>query len=184
MLPFFMTRCGKGDMKILETERLILRQFSMNDASFVLQLLNSPPWLEFIGDRGVRTIDDAGQYIAARLIQSYERFGFGLYLIVLKPGGIPIGACGILKREQLADADIGFALLPEYSGKGYAFEAASATVIYARTVLHLPRLAAITMVTNGTSIRLLTKLGLRFERMIKLDDELALFSIDLKKNAL
>ncbi|HEY3403421.1 MAG TPA: GNAT family N-acetyltransferase [Ohtaekwangia sp.] len=167
-------------MKILQTERLILREFTSHDAGFVLELLNTPAWLQFIGDRGVRNLNDAQQYIQNKFISSYQTLGFGLYLIERKPNGVPIGACGLIKREYLEDVDIGFALLPEYINQGYAFEASSAVLNYARS-LKFPRLVAITMVNNTSSIHLLTKLGLTFERMIKVpleDEELKLFKID------
>ena len=161
----------------------MLREFSAADVAFVLELLNTPAWLEFIGDRGVRTLEDAQQYIVNKFIRSYETLGFGLYLLELKPDGKPIGTCGLLKRDVLEDVDIGFALLPEYAGNGYAFEAASEIMKFASEELKLPRLAAITVSHNVNSIKLLSKLGLSFQTMVKIpleDEELKLFLIDLQ----
>ena len=156
---------------LLETERLVLRKISTDDAEFVLELLNQPSFIRFIGDRGVRNLDDAKQYILNRLIASYERNGFGLYLVELKPDGTPIGISGLVKRDALPDADIGFAFLPAYWAKGYAVESAAAVMNYAREVLGLTRIVAITSPDNEASAKLLGKIGLRFERMIKLSED-------------
>ena len=158
-------------MKVLETGRLILRWLSVKDAKFILQLLNEPSFVRFIGDKSVRSIDDARDYILSGPVDSYERFGFGLYLTELKENGVPIGICGLLKRESLKDVDIGFAFLPEFWRKGYAFEAASAVMTYGRKVVGLNRIVAITSPENDASIRVLEKLGLRFERVIKLSED-------------
>ena len=154
-------------MNVLETDRLVLRRLTMDDAELILDLLNQPSFLRYIGDKGVRTLDDARNYILTGPMDSYERFGFGLYLAVLKEDGVPIGICGLLKRESLADVDIGFAFLPRFWSKGYAFEAASAVVAYGRSTLGLDRIVAITAPDNEGSIRVLEKVGLRFERMIR-----------------
>jgi RimJ/RimL family protein N-acetyltransferase len=164
---------------VLETERLILRRFSNDDAEFVLELLNEPSFLINIGDKGVRSIDDALEYIRTGPVASYERFGFGLYLVELKETGASIGLCGLIKREQLTDVDVGFAFLPSFWSKGYAFEAASAVVGYGRDVLGISRIVAITSPDNTGSIRVLEKLGLRLERMVRLfedESELRLFA--------
>lgn len=158
-------------MKILETDRLILRHLSEEDAEFILQLLNEPSWLRFIGDKGVRTLEDARAYILKGPVEMYLRHGFGLYLVELKAEGDSIGLCGLIKRESLEDVDIGFAFLPGYWGKGYAYEAASAVMEYGRTLLGLKRIVAITTADNETSAKLLEKLGLRFEGMLKLPDD-------------
>lgn len=164
-------------MNIIETERLILREFHTGDAGFVFELLNSEGWLKFIGDRGVKTIEDAHHYILNRFIESYRTNGFGAYLVVLKEGKLPIGMCGLIKRQELDDVDIGYALLPQHQGKGYSFEAAANTLAYAKTVLNMHRIVAITNPDNVSSINLLKKLGLSYERMIKLaeKDEVMLF---------
>ena len=158
-------------MIILETERLILRELSTDDAEFVLELLNEPSFLRYIGDKGVRNLDDARQYILNGPVASYERNGFGLYLVELKGGRIPIGISGLVKRETLPDADIGFAFLPAYWSQGYAVESAAAVMNYAREVLGLTRIVAITSLDNEASARLLGKIGLRFERLIKLSED-------------
>lgn len=155
-------------MKVLETDRLILRWVSLEDAEFVLRLLNEPSWLRFIGDKGVRTIDDARAYILKGPVDMYSRLGFGLYLVELKEEGFSIGMCGLIKRDTLEDVDIGFAFLPAYWGKGYAYEAAAAVLAYGEKVLGLNRIVAITSRDNDRSAKLLEKLGLQFEKMLQL----------------
>ena len=157
----------------LETKRLRLRRLSVDDAQFILELLNQPSFIQNIGDRGVRTIDDARSYISNGPVASYERHGFGLYLVELKQSGAAIGICGLLKRDTLEDIDIGYALLPEFWAKGYALESASAVVSDARKGLGLKRILAITNPDNESSIRLLEKIGFRFERMVRLSDDAA-----------
>ena len=152
-------------MTVLETERLILRHFNLDDAPFVLTLLNEPSFLHYIGDKKVRTLDDARQYIINGPRASYERHGFGLYRVELAGSNTPIGMCGLLKRDELPDPDIGFAFLPDYWNKGFAFEAATAVLTHAREQLKLHRVLAIVNPDNDASIKLLEKLGLRFERM-------------------
>lgn len=154
--------------QILETERLALRKFDLGDAEFILQLLNTPTWLQFIGDKNVKSLNDASNYLVNGPIKSYKENGFGLSRVSLKDSDIPIGACGLLKRDGLDEPDIGFALLPEHTGKGYAFEITSATMGYAKTELALTRIAAITDPGNIASINLLKKIGLRFESMLNL----------------
>jgi len=169
-------------MAILETERLVLRRLTADDAGFMLGLLNQPSFIRFIGDRGVRTADDAREYIRAGPAKSYELNGFGMYLVELKEASVPIGICGLLKRETLDDVDVGFAFLPAYWSRGYAFESARAVLSYGKDVLGLKRVVAITSLDNGSSIKLLEKLGLRFERLIRTSDdesELRLFAIDM-----
>ena len=170
-------------MKVLETDRLILRWLSTDDAEFILTILNEPSWLRYIGDRGVRTIEDARDYILKGPVEMYARLGFGFYMVELKEGGIPIGLCGLIKRDFLDDADIGFAFLPKYWAQGYAYESASAVIEYGKAVLGLKRIVAITSSDNHRSGRLLEKLGLRYERMVKFpgeEREVRLFAIDLR----
>ncbi len=155
----------------LETARLALRRMSSNDAEFILRLLNEPSFVRYIGDKGVRTIDDARRYILSGPVESYNRHGFGLYVAELRDDRKPIGICGLLKREWLDDADIGFAFLPQYWSMGYAFEAALATVTHARDTFGLTRLLAITSPDNTASQRLLDKLGFRFERSLRAPGE-------------
>jgi len=157
--------------EVLETDRLILRRLSTDDAAFILELVNDPDWLRFIGDRGVRTLDDARDYIRKGPVDSYARLGFGLFAVERKEGGPPIGICGLVKRDFLEDVDIGFALLPAFRGKGYAHEAARATMSYAREVVGLDRIVAITSPDNDASGRLLEKIGLRFECMIRISPD-------------
>ena len=163
---------------MLETERLILRWLQTSDAAFILELVNEPSWLKYIGDKGVKTLKDAESYIRKGPIEMYERLGFGLYLVEIKESSEPIGICGLIKREMLEDVDLGFAFLPKFWGKRYAFESASATMSYGKNALGLPRIAAITSQGNRPSEKLLEKLGFRFERNVRLsnsDDELKLY---------
>ena len=155
-------------MTVLQTERLSLRRMSLDDAEFIVELLNDPSFLHFIGDKGVRTAEDARQYILSGPMDSYSRHGFGLWLVELKGSHIPIGICGLLKRETLSDVDIGFAFLPPYRSRGYAFESAAAVLNYGRTVLGLRRIVAITDDDNTGSHRVLAKIGMSFDRMIRL----------------
>ena len=169
-------------MTVVETERLTLRRLEVGDAEFILGLLNDPSFLRFIGDKGVRTLDDAREYISSGPIASYERFGFGLYLTARKDDDVPIGICGLLKRDSLMDVDVGFAFLPRFWSKGYALEAASAVMAHGRNVLGLTRIVAITSPDNEASIRLLEKLGMRFESMVRLSadsPEILLFASDV-----
>lgn len=167
-----VTEAGSSaEGRVLETERLVLRRLTVDDAPFMLGLVNEPSWLRFIGDRGVRTLDDARRYLLEGPIAMYERLGFGLYATTLREDeSAPIGICGLVKRDRLEDVDIGFALLPAFWGKGYAHEAASAVMDYARNVVGLRRVVAITSVDNGSSARLLEKIGLRFEKMVRLTE--------------
>lgn len=165
-------------MKILETERLILRRFTLDDAGFILELVNEPSWLRFIGDKGVRTIEDARAYLLKGPLEMYERLGFGLYRVERKADGVPIGMCGLLKRASLDDVDIGFAFLPRFWSQGYAYESAAAVMAYGKAALGLGRILAITTPDNRASIKLLEKIGLRLERMKSLaqgEPEVALF---------
>ncbi len=156
---------------MLETERLILRRLELADAEFILELLSDPSFLRFIGDKGVRTLDHAREYIENGPMASYQRFGFGLFLTARREDGVPIGICGLLKRESLRDVDVGFAFLPRYWSNGYAFESASAVLSYGRKTFGLTRIVAITSPDNTPSICLLEKLGLKFESMIRLSED-------------
>ena len=158
-------------MSVVETERLMLREITTNDAEFLLQLLNEPSFIENIGDRNVRTIDDAGRYALNGPIASYKQHGFGLYLVVLKQTAVPIGICGLVKRDSLPNADIGYAFLPAYWRQGYALEATTAIKQHALAELGHQRLLAIVNPENAGSIRLLEKLGLKFERMVRMSDD-------------
>lgn len=155
-------------MAVLETDRLVLRTFTLDDAPFILELLNDPHFVRFIGDRKVRTLDDARVYIEDRLIRSYETHGYGLYHTARKSDGAAIGMCGLVRRDALETADIGYALLPAFRGAGLAREAAAAVLTFARDSLGLPRLLAIVQPENVESIRLLQSVGMTFERSITL----------------
>ncbi len=157
-------------MYVLQTERLDLRQLKPGDAEFILELLNEPAFLQFIGDKGVRSLGDAREYIMKGPVDSYGRHGFGLYATCLRDR-TPIGICGLVKRDGLADVDIGFAFLSRYRAKGYAVESASAVLAHARRALRLQRIVAITSPDNLGSIAVLEKIGMKFERMIRLDEQ-------------
>ena len=164
---------------ILETARLQLRMLSVDDAEFILRLLNEPSFIRNIGDRGVRTIDDARAYILKGPIASYEKFGFGLWMVETRFESTPIVICGLLKRDVLADVDIGYALLPEFWSQGYALESASAVLSYANEKLGLKRVVAVTNSDNTSSIRLLEKMGFKYEQMVRLSEgapEIKLFA--------
>jgi len=152
---------------VIETERLILRRFSLDDAAFILGLLNEPSFLHFVGDKGVRNLDDARDYLVKGPIASYEQHGFGLLLTLLKDGEVPIGMCGLLKREVLDDVDVGFAFLPQFWSKGYAFESASAVVSYGKRVFGRDRIVGLVKPDNQGSIRVLQKMGMKFEKMVR-----------------
>lgn len=166
-------------MAILETDRLLIAELTKADAPFILELVNSPGWLQFIGDRNIKDLTAAENYIINGPMASYTAFGHGLYIVTLKNMAVSIGLCGIIKRDILPDADIGFALLPAYSGNGYALEAATAVLQYAKEILRLKKIMAITLESNHRSISLLSKLGLVFEKKISPapgDKELMLFT--------
>jgi RimJ/RimL family protein N-acetyltransferase len=152
-------------LKVLETDRLVLRWLGAEDAAFILQLINEPSWLRYIGDKGVRTLADAAHYIRNGPVAMYHRLGFGLYLVALRDSGESLGICGLIKRDSLDDVDLGFAFLPIFCGKGYACEAVAATTIYGKIVLGLARIVAIVSPDNHRSGKLLEKVGFRFEHM-------------------
>jgi [ribosomal protein S5]-alanine N-acetyltransferase len=169
-------------LNVIETERLNLREMSDGDAAFVLELLNDPGFMQFVGDRGVRTIEAAARYIDERFAESYRQHGFGLWLVETKDGGVPVGICGLLRRKEFDDVEVGYAFLPPFRGKGYAFEAAAASLRRAREALGLPRLSAVVDPDNAVSIRVLEKLGMKFERPVRLageESDISLFSTEL-----
>lgn len=155
-------------MQILETERLIIRHLTTDDAEFILELLNEPDFIKNIADRGVRTADDARNYIENGPAASYAKNGFGLFAVTLKESGVPIGMCGLIRRDFWEDIDIGYAFLERHWGKGYAYEAASAILAYGQHVLKIKRIVAFTTLDNDASIRVLEKIGLRFEKIMTL----------------
>jgi RimJ/RimL family protein N-acetyltransferase len=158
-------------MIAIETERLRLREFNENDAAFILRLVNEPSFLRYIGDRGVRSIEDARRYIADGPESGYAHYGHGLMCVIRKSDGAAVGMCGLLKRDTLPEPDIGFSFFPEHWSQGYALESASAVMTNAREVLGLGRILAITTIDNEPSIRLLGKLGFRFDRLITVGDD-------------
>ena len=168
-------------MKILETERLILRELlTDDDAEFVYELLNTPKFIKYIGDRGVRSSDEAAGFIENRYRLSYLNNGFGLYVVEQKSDNVAVGLCGFVKRNTLPGPDIGFAFLPKFEGLGYGFESAEAMMKYGRDTLGFTRVLAITSLDNAASGRLLKKLGFTFEQLIENGVEtLKLFASDI-----
>ena len=166
-------------MSELSTPRLILRRFTGDDAPFILELLNDPDWLKYIGDNGVRTLDDARCYLREGPIAMYARFGFGLLAVDRKDGGQTIGMCGLIQRDGVADVDLGFAFLPAFRARGFAREAASAVLALGHETLGIPRIVAFTAPDNERSARLLSEIGMRLERTTVLPnsaEELLLFA--------
>jgi ribosomal-protein-alanine N-acetyltransferase len=155
----------------VETARLSIRALTLTDAPFVLRLVNEPAWLRYIGDKQVHSLAEAEHYIQTGPAETQRRFGFALNLVLVRDGALPIGICGLVKRETLPDPDLGFAFLEEHWGRGYALEAATAIVDHARTTLKLSRLLAITTPDNQASGRVLEKLGFGFERFFRFPDE-------------
>lgn len=172
---------GSSASFVLQTERLLLREITTSDADFLLTLLNDPSFLRYIGDKGIRTLEGAQQYAQDGPIASYAKYGFGLYLVILKETGESMGICGLVKRESLPDVDLGFAFLPQYWNRGYALESAGAVMKRAKEVLRIDRIVAITDPDNDASAKLLQKLGLNFSKMIRLSEagpEIKLFAPD------
>lgn len=172
--------------KLIESERLYIRELNIGDCAFIVELLNDPDWIKNIGDRGVRTNADAAEYLRKGPLKSYEENGFGLFLVAIKGENTPIGMCGLIKREGLNDVDIGFAFLPEYRSKGYALESAQAVMTLAREKYKLNRVVAICLPENKPSVVLLEKIGLRFEKTITLPNDktpLSFMAVDLTESA-
>lgn len=153
---------------IIETPRLLVRKLTVDDHAFILKLLNTKEWLQNIGNRNIHGEAEARKYLQDVPLKSYAENGFGIYLVLLKNNRIPIGVCGLIKREGLPGIDIGFALIPEFFGRGYAYESAAAVLHYARSVLRITTLYAIVLPANLPSIRLLGKLGFLFVNKITL----------------
>ena len=166
-------------LKILETKRLILREVSAGDAEFMLDLLNQPSFIKYIGDRNVRTTAEAEEFIETRYRQSYRDNGFGLYAVELKDSAEVIGICGFVKRDTLPEPDIGFAFLPQFCGQGFAVESAAGSMKYGEETLGFTKVLAITTQNNESSGKLLEKIGFKFVESVKMphdEDELKLFS--------
>lgn len=170
-------------MKIAETNRLIISKLSVNDAPFFLELTNTSNFIKYVGNKNLKTIEDAKNYLKEGTLKSYEDYGFGFYKLQLKEeNNKPIGTCGLVKREQLEHVDIGFAMLPDYERKGLGLEASKEILKLAKDTFKLTKILAITLPTNANSIKLLEKLGLSFEKRVKPfedDEELLLFAKDL-----
>lgn len=171
--------------KTFETERLLLRPVGEEDADFVLELLNSPKFLQLIGDREVRTVEQAAEYIRRKMLPQLYRLGFGNYMVIRKKDGVPLGTCGLHDREGLKGVDIGFAFLPQYERQGFAFESAERLKKAALEEFGIRQILGITSKANRASQKLLEKLGLKFERTITLPNEgeeilLYSFSLDVQ----
>ena len=167
-------------MIITETKRLLISEFTIEDASFFLELMNAPNSIKYIGDRNLNSVEDAEKYLINKTIKSYSDFNFGFYKLELKgEKNIAIGTCGLAKREELDHVDIGFAFLPGYEGKGFGYEASKEVMSLAKETFKLEKLIAITVPYNKNSIKLLEKLGFACEKRIKPfedDEELLLFA--------
>ena len=155
-------------MVLIETDRLILREFSLDDAEFVLKLVNEPSWVENIGDKNIHNLKDAESYIQNGPLQSYHQNGYGLYMAELKLKSVPVGICGLVKREFFTEPDVGFAFLPEFWGVGFASESAKAVLEFAKNDLNLERVLGITNLKNTGSMRVLEKIGLKYDKMVDL----------------
>ena len=168
---------------IAETNRLIISKITLDDAAFFLELVNTPNFIKYIGDRNLKTVEDAKTYLKNGTLKSYEDFGFGFYKLLLKEeNNKAIGTCGLVKREQLDNVDIGFAMLPNYEGKGFGYESCIAVLKLAKEQFKLNKVLAITLPTNNNSIKLLEKIGLSYEKRVKPfedDEELLLFAKNL-----
>jgi len=158
-------------MQVLQTKRLNLSYLTFDDTEFIIGLLNDPSFVRYIGDKGVRTTEDAHEYFQTGPLQSYEAHGYGLFRTALRDGGAPIGMCGLLQRDYLDDPDIGFALLPEYCSKGYAFEAAQGVLEWGRDSLGIRRIVGLVDARNRRSVSLLEKLGLEFDKSFRVDGD-------------
>jgi RimJ/RimL family protein N-acetyltransferase len=170
-------------MIIAETNRLIISKISLEDAPFFLKLVNTPHWIKYIGDRNLKTIKDAEDYLTKGILKSYKELGFGFYLLQNKSDNESIGICGLVKRDQLDDVDFGFALLPEFEGQGFGFEASTTILKVAKDVFKIKIILAITLPINTNSIKLLEKLGFNYEKRVKAyedDEELLLFAKQLE----
>ncbi len=170
-------------MDVLPTDRLVLRPLTLDDAPFVRALLTDPDFLRHIGDRGVRTVDDACAYLRDGPLQMYADHGVGLRLVERAADGQPVGLCGLLRRDFLDAPDLGYALAREHRGRGYAREAAAATAAHGRDALGLARIAAIVSPANAASVRVLTDLGFQFDGPVTVPggDGVHLYGLDTRR---
>jgi len=159
-------------MIIVKTSRLIISKVTHKDAPFFLVLMNSPNWIKYIGDRNVKTVKEAESYLKKGILKSYAALGYGFYKVALKSNpSVAIGICGLIKREELEIPDLGFAMLPQYEGKGYGYESSVAVLVEAKNKYDITKVGAITLELNVNSIKLLEKLGFSFEKKIKPFDD-------------
>ena len=168
--------------KIFETERLILKPTSEEDAEFILELVNTPKWIRFVGDRGVKTVESAGEYIRIKMLPQLEKLGYSNYTLIRKVDNCKIGTCGLYDREDHEGVDIGFAFLPEYERKGYAFESANKLKDVAFNELGLTKINGITIKGNMSSQKLLEKLGMKLIGTTNIpndNNELLLYKIEI-----
>jgi len=182
--PELITNLKKSKLKTFETERLILKPTTKEDATFILNLFNTPKWIEFIGDRKINNLNDAEEYIEAKIIPQIEKLGYGNYTIIRKSDDEKIGSCGLYDRDGVEGIDIGFALLPIFEKKGYAFESVNKLKEAAFNDFKLNKISGITSKKNKASQNLLMKLGLTFEKNIKLPngtEEILLYKLTLNK---
>jgi RimJ/RimL family protein N-acetyltransferase len=165
-------------MIVKKTNRLTISKVTLKDAPFFLELMNTPNWIKYIGDRNIKTIKEAETYLKKGILKSYATLGYGFYKVALKPNpNTSVGICGLIKREELNIPDLGFALLPQHEGKGYGYESSIAVLEQARNEFGITKVGAITLEVNTNSIKLLEKLNFSFEKKIKPfdDDEELLF---------
>ena len=168
--------------KTFETERLFIRPTALEDAAFIFELLNSPKWLQFIGDRNIKSVENAENYISEKMHPQLERLGFSNNTIIRKSDQKKIGTCGLIDRVGLKEIDLGYAFLPEYENMGYAFEATSKLIKTAKEHFALKNLCAVTLKGNNNSRKLLEKLNFRFKEMIYIpndSEELMLYTLEL-----
>lgn len=160
-----------SNYKSFETERLFLRPMQIEDAPFLLELLNTPKWIDYIGDRNVKTIEEAKEYIKTKMLPQLEELGFGNYTVIRKLDNVKMGTCGLYNREGIEGIDIGFAFLPQYEKQGFAFEAANKIKIVGFKEFCISQISAITIKENISSQKLIKKLGLKFEKIINLPND-------------
>jgi len=166
--------------KAIETNRLVLKMTNKDDGNFIRVLMNTPKWLEYIGDRNIHSLSDAKNYIINKIRPQIEQLGYGSYTVILKSDGSKVGTCGLYDRAGLEGVDIGFAFLPEYEGQGYAFESSQKLLELGFAQFNITTVNAITLPTNRASQKLLEKLGLTFKSMVKLphdENELMLYQV-------
>ncbi|MGI9201533.1 MAG: GNAT family N-acetyltransferase [Woeseiaceae bacterium] len=171
----------------LQTERLAIRRLTLADADLMLSVWNDPAFYKYVGDRGIHTIDDARVALQEGAFQLYEKYGYGPFRIAIRENDQAIGTCGLFRREGFDDPDIGWSILPEFCGKGFAYEAACAVLEYGITDVSLTRVVAFISAENAPSIGLAKKLGLRYERMTRLvgdDEDVCLYSMTHDREAI